>query len=109
MTSQIKRVRLKEVKLHVNHKMPKPIADNWNWQQDGLCRTQGQDLFFYDDMERGPEKDMKIEAAVAICNQCPVAKQCLDFAMSTDQNYGVWGGQTEEARAKLKKRKHYNP
>ncbi|HEV8115212.1 MAG TPA: WhiB family transcriptional regulator [Acidimicrobiales bacterium] len=29
---------------------------------------------------------------------CPVRQQCLEFAITTNQEYGVWGGHSEEER-----------
>ena len=86
-------------------KLPTPILDNWNWMDQGLCKEVGSDYFFYEDMERGPEKERRIEQALAICSDCPVKKTCLKFALDTDQMYGIWGGTTQEQRAKMKKRK----
>ena len=34
---------------------------------------------------------------------CPVAEECLEFALATNQEAGVWGGTTEEERRKLRK------
>ncbi len=41
--------------------------------------------------------------AKTICNDCPVAKQCLEFALRTLQDYGVWGGRTEDERRAIRR------
>ena len=34
---------------------------------------------------------------------CPVKEPCLEFALSTNQDSGVWGGTSEEERRKLRR------
>ena len=50
----------------------------------------------------GPAVD-QIEAAKAVCNRCPVQPECLDFALVTNQECGVWGGASEEERRRLRR------
>ena len=45
----------------------------------------------------------QIEAAKAICRLCEVRGECLDYALTTNQESGVWGGTSEEERRKLRK------
>ena len=42
-----------------------------------------------------------IELAKAICATCPVQQECLDFALKTRQEFGIWGGTTEDERRAL--------
>lgn len=37
------------------------------------------------------------EAAKRICAECPVKRECLDWALDNSE-YGTWGGQTEKER-----------
>ena len=46
----------------------------------------------------------QIEAAVAICNTCMVREDCLQYALETNQESGVWGGYAEDDRRRLRKR-----
>lgn len=39
-----------------------------------------------------------IARAKAICTLCPVRDECLDYALRTKQEYGVWGGLSENER-----------
>ncbi len=32
------------------------------------------------------------EGLMAYCHVCPVWKECIDYALETDSQYGVWGG-----------------
>jgi WhiB family redox-sensing transcriptional regulator len=40
----------------------------------------------------------QVAAAKAICRGCPVCAECLDYAMQTAQDHGIWGGTTDEER-----------
>jgi hypothetical protein len=56
-------------------------------------------LFFGPDGERQPERDVRERKAKAICAQCPVRTECLDYALSRPEKYGTWGGLNEDERA----------
>jgi WhiB family redox-sensing transcriptional regulator len=79
----------------------KPIADQWSWQFEGACNGADPESFFLDPNQRGDSKRTKEQRAIAICNTCPVKKQCLEHALNVPEVYGVWGGMTEENRAEL--------
>ena len=77
-----------------------PSARSWSWQDKALCKTNGVDVtvFFNDDMLRGPEKQARESAAKKICTACPIKTECLEHALAVPENFGVWGGLTEEER-----------
>jgi len=45
----------------------------------------------------------QIDAAKRVCDQCPVTAECLEFALATNQEAGVWGGLTEDERRRMRK------
>jgi WhiB family redox-sensing transcriptional regulator len=45
-----------------------------------------------------------IERAKLICATCAVQEECLDYALNTNQEAGVWGGYAEDERRRLRKR-----
>ena len=47
--------------------------------------------------------EMLVEIARRICADCPVKEPCLEYALVTNQDTGVWGGTSEEERRKLRK------
>lgn len=51
-----------------------------------------------------PERDHLVAQSRAkqICNGCPVRQTCLDYALSTREPNGIWGGKTEEERRLIK-------
>ena len=75
--------------------------DDNAWRNRSLCRDSNPELFFPGGAT-GMALD-QIEAAREVCEVCPVAEECLEFALATNQEAGVWGGTTEEERRKLRK------
>ncbi|MGH8909902.1 MAG: WhiB family transcriptional regulator [Egibacteraceae bacterium] len=43
------------------------------------------------------------EKAKRVCRQCPVEAQCLEWALETRQDAGIWGGMDEEQRRTLRR------
>jgi Transcription factor WhiB len=39
--------------------------------------------------------------AVAACRRCPVAAECLSYALAADERFGVWGGTLPEERRQV--------
>ncbi|MEP7054381.1 MAG: WhiB family transcriptional regulator [Actinomycetota bacterium] len=79
-------------------RLPPPLTVAYEWQLRGACRGVEAAVFFLPDAARGPRKrDLEL-AAKAICRRCPVLSTCAEFALSTREVYGVWGGLTPEER-----------
>jgi len=79
-------------------RLPKPIADLWQWQYSGACQSLPTEMFFHPDGERGPRRRNRENAAKTICASCPVIQQCREHALSVQEPYGIWGGLTEDER-----------
>ena len=76
------------------------------WQEQAACREYDNELFFGPDRpESELEKQTREMRAKAVCKTCPVVEPCLEFAMETNQKYGIWGGLTDKERASLKRRR----
>ncbi len=43
--------------------------------------------------------------ARAICARCPVAAECLDYAIRADEGHGLWGGKTPAERDEIRRRR----
>ena len=71
------------------------------WRTRSACRDSDPDVFFPIGAT-GVALD-QIDAAKEICAVCPVNPECLEFALATNQEAGIWGGLTEEERRKLRK------
>lgn len=62
-----------------------------DWRQQASCAEgSGTKLFFPVGVTGAAE--VQIHQAKAVCATCPVKSECLDFAITTNQEYGVWGG-----------------
>jgi WhiB family redox-sensing transcriptional regulator len=75
--------------------------ENDDWRVDSACRDTDPDLFFPVGTT-GPAIE-QIDSAKAVCRECLVQAECLEFALATNQDSGVWGGTSEEERRKLRK------
>ena len=82
-------------------RLPKPVANEWDWQLRGSCQGLNSSVFFHPDGERGSARSRRADRAKAICQRCPVLEQCRRHALSAREPYGVWGGLTEEERREL--------
>ena len=86
-------------------RLPKPIADLWEWQYSGACQELPTEMFFHPDGERGPRRRNRENAAKAVCAACPVIQQCREHALSVQEPYGIWGGLNEDERLAILDRK----
>lgn len=87
------------------NKLPKPIMENYDWQLRGLCRDEDPEVFFLPDNARMGEKTKRVNLAKKVCEGCPVIQECLSYALKSQQDYGVWGGMSQDERRRLLGRK----
>lgn len=69
-----------------------------SWREAAACRGMDASIFF-------PDSEEDAGPARAICAACPVREECLDFALTSRQDEGVWGGLTETERRRLRRRR----
>ena len=72
-----------------------------DWRHEAACRDVDPEIFFPIGTT-GPAL-AQIEAAVSICRTCSVQEQCLEWALDTAQDAGIWGGTTEEERREMRR------
>lgn len=73
-----------------------------DWRTLSECRDSDPNLFFPVG-STGPAVE-QIAAAKEICASCAVNEECLQYALETNQEAGVWGGYAEDERRRLRKR-----
>jgi WhiB family transcriptional regulator, redox-sensing transcriptional regulator len=78
--------------------MPRP----YDWRDDALCAQTDPEVFH--PVVKGSGSTKQAMQAKAICARCDVRTQCLEYALSADERYGVWGGLSESERRKFKRR-----
>lgn len=73
-----------------------------DWRHEAACRDEDPELFFPIG-DTGPALH-QIEEAKTVCNGCAVIKECLEWALETHQDAGVWGGTSEDDRREIRRR-----
>ncbi len=80
-----------------------PISDAWEWQIMGRCRDRNGAQFFHPDDDLGRiSRRLREAAAKRVCDSCPVRRQCATHALTVGEEYGVWGGFSENDRSMLR-------
>jgi len=64
------------------------------WIDQVACTPADEHIMF-------SELRSKVARAKAICASCPVAAKCLDFAISENIEFGIFGGHTPDERKAL--------
>ncbi|GAB3684674.1 hypothetical protein GCM10027597_34090 [Saccharopolyspora tripterygii] len=81
---------------------PSEEQGTMDWRHDAVCRDEDPELFF--PVGNSGPAVLQIAEAKAVCRRCPVASQCLAWALESGQDAGVWGGMSEDERRALKRR-----
>jgi len=82
------------------------IDVDMDWRSQAACRTEEPELFFPVGTS-GPAL-VQTARATAVCRRCPVMIRCRDWALTTGQATGVWGGMTEDQRRAARGREPLN-
>ena len=67
------------------------------WRGDALCTQTDPEVFF-------PEKGESNKSAKKVCAACPVAAECLEYALAHSDLVGVWGGTSAKGRQRIRER-----
>jgi WhiB family redox-sensing transcriptional regulator len=73
-------------------------AASGDWRELALCLQFNGDLWF-------PEKGESPAAAKLLCGRCDARAECLEFALDTNEDYGIWGGLSTAERKALRRRR----
>lgn len=73
-----------------------------DWRHRAACKSEDPELFFPVG-DTGPAL-LQIAKAKAVCRRCPVQAQCLNWALTSGQDFGVWGGLSETERRAVRQR-----
>jgi WhiB family redox-sensing transcriptional regulator len=69
------------------------------WREAAACLDAPAEVSFFPDKE----DFAGIVKAKAICASCPVADECLSWALQTNQTEGIWGGHTAKERRSIRR------
>jgi len=75
------------------------LLDEIDKHGEPVCAQTDPEIWF-------PDKGEAVAAAKKLCNTCPLKEICLEFAITNQETYGVWGGLGAKARYKLAKRRY---
>jgi WhiB family transcriptional regulator, redox-sensing transcriptional regulator len=76
----------------ITNKLLQPV----DWQTKARCTEVDPEIFF-------PERGGSSKAARAVCSNCDVRMQCLEYALNNKEQFGIWGGTSERERRRLRK------
>jgi len=68
----------------------------WDWARQAACKGLPTSIF----IEPTLRKDR--EVALKVCRHCPVAEECLNYAIVHEKR-GIWGGKIENEISALRK------
>ena len=68
------------------------------WQNYANCLGVDPDLFF-------PERGASTREAKEVCRGCVVQDECLEFALSNGEKFGIWGGKSERERRRVRRQR----
>lgn len=65
------------------------------WRDRANCLGVDTDLFF-------PARGESTREAKAVCAGCVVRDDCLEFALTNAERFGIWGGHSERERRRMR-------
>jgi WhiB family redox-sensing transcriptional regulator len=71
------------------------LPDREPWMDEAICAQTDPDAFF-------PDKGGSTKEAKRTCLGCPVRQTCLDYALTNNERWGIWGGKSERDRRKMR-------
>ena len=74
-----------------------------DWRHRARCRDVDPELFF--PVGTTGQALVSQDHAKRVCGECRVQQACLDYALDTNQDSGIWGGLTEEERLVIRRRR----
>lgn len=66
-----------------------------SWMDQALCRQQNPEIFFN-------QRARSERRAKGICARCSVRTDCLELALKSESEFGVWGGLSGPERMVLR-------
>lgn len=68
------------------------------WMDRSACGPEDIDLLY-------SVWPLEQAAAKELCSGCPVRAECLEHALTHDENQGIWGGQSERQRRTIRRQR----
>lgn len=74
---------------------------DYSWRKNALCKDTDPELFF--PVGNTGQALLQITEAKRVCEECTVKQECLEFALETNQDCGIWGGTSEDERRQIRR------
>lgn len=71
-----------------------------DWFEKAACKEVPSEIFYPDGKDKETDKHREAMAK-NICRRCPVAAECLMYAIQNEENYGIWGSYAPKDRRNL--------
>ena len=81
---------------------PDQSPEERSWQDQANCLGVDPDLFF-------PERGASTREAKEVCRGCVVREDCLEYALTNGEKFGIWGGMSERERRRLRRARAPRP
>ena len=65
------------------------------WRKRAACIGLDPEIFY-------PEPSFPPDEARKVCASCPVSAECLDYALTSNERFGVWAGTTRRQRREMR-------
>lgn len=72
-----------------------------SWHAEAACQGKPQRWWFPN--SRDAAGALNKERAKEVCGSCPVREECLQFAITTHQEHGIWGGFDPDERKRQRR------
>ncbi len=72
-----------------------------DWRHKAACLEEDPELFFPVGTTGAALE--QADCAKSVCRRCEVIDECLEWALATNQDAGVWGGTSEDERRTLRR------
>lgn len=86
----------------IEAKFKRDPSETW-WIERARCIGEEPELFF--PVGSTGTALEQTRRAIAICLECPVRAECLEWSLDTCQDAGVWGGMGEEDRREERRKR----
>ena len=73
---------------------------NVDWLEHAACAGMDPRAFF----ANGCHSREQVQAAKRVCASCPVQATCRDWAITTGERNGVWGGMSQKELRQKRRR-----
>lgn len=75
------------------------MVEDEEWMQRARCRGENPDMWFTENAD--PDRTL----ALQLCGECRVRADCLEYALVHRIDFGLWGGESERQRVRIRKRR----